>query len=162
MMQTLRHLIYRIILIIAAVVLAACATGQATHSVSTALISDTPAISTSGDPSFQPSRTPLATRTPKIDREALTRAPTRSLTPTLDVKNYTNSWVRFTDHIYGISIEYPSIYKETPYQGICDPFETRDGVHFGENSEVFIRQRLGISLEDHILSFLVNYYPDKQ
>lgn len=84
-----------------------------------------------------------------------------SLTPTLDLANFNNSWVRFYDHIYGISIEYPLIYKEKPYQGICDPFETRAGVHFGEKSEVFIRQRLGTSLEEHIESFIPSYHPSK-
>src|SRR5688572_27692707 len=104
MMQTLKHLICRTILIIAAMVLTACAARQATRSTSTALTPDSSAISTSGSPNFQPSRTPVATRTPKIDREALTPVPTRSLTPTLDVKNYTNAWLRFYDHIYGITI----------------------------------------------------------
>lgn len=162
MMQTLRYLICRIILIISALVLSACGGSQTTPFVSTAITPDNPAISTSDALSLQPSRTPRATRTPKIDREALTPAPTPSLTPTLDLKNYNNSWVRFYDHIYGISIEYPLIYGEKPYQGICDPFETRAGIHFGENNEVFVRQRLGISLEDHILSFLLKYHPEEQ
>jgi hypothetical protein len=156
MMQRLKHIICRLILIIASIVLSACATSQATHSVSTVLTPDNLTISTSSNSDFQPSRTPLAIKTPKIDREAITSV------PTLDVINFSNAWLRFYDHVYGITIGYPSIYKEKPYQGVCDPYETRDGIHFGENSKVFIRQRLGTSLEEHIASFIPYYHPDEQ
>jgi hypothetical protein len=155
MMQRLRYLFCRFILIIAAIVLSACTTSQATHSVSTA-------IPTRGNSNFQASRTPFVTRTQKIDRKAITPMPTLSMTPTFNVKDYTNSWARFYDHVYGITIEYPSIYSEKPYQVACDPYETRDGIHFGANSKVFIRQQLGESLDEHIAAFIPYYHSDEQ
>jgi hypothetical protein len=103
----------------------------------------------------EPVSQPITTEEP-----IATEAPTKVPTPTLDLLSFEGSWERFSDHIYGISIEYPLIYGEELYKDVCAPFETRDGIHFGENSQIFIRQKMGKSLENHILSFLVNLHPD--
>jgi hypothetical protein len=94
----------------------------------------------------------LITTEESVATEESTKVPT----PTLDLLSFEGSWERFSDHIYGISIEYPSIYDEELYKDVCAPFETRDGIHFGENGQIFIRQKMGKSLDDHILSFLAN------
>jgi hypothetical protein len=150
-MQKLRYFFYQITVILGVMVLAACGARQVNNPVTI-----------DARPNPPSSCTPLATRPPKIDREVLTPLPTPSLTPTLDIKNYADTWERFYDHVYGISIEYPSIYREEPYQGICDSYETRDGIHFGENNKVFIRKRLGTSLDEHIKSFIPYYHPEEQ
>ena len=103
----------------------------------------------------EPVSQPITTEEPFVTEES-TEVPT----PTLDLLSFEGSWERFSDHIYGISIEYPLIYGEELYKDVCAPFETRDGIHFGENSQIFIRQKMGKSLEDHILSFLVNLHPE--
>jgi len=87
--------------------------------------------------------------------------PTYTLTPTLDIAAYANSWTTYHGN-YGISFEYPAIYDEKPYQGICDAIESRDGAHFGEKSRVFVRKQESTSLDKYVLSFIPTYHPDEQ
>jgi hypothetical protein len=138
-------------MIIGAMVLTSCSASQLNEYVSTATIER---------PSLQASRTPKVTKTPGLDRETQTSVPTRSSTPTLDVASYANVWTRYHGN-YGISFEYPSIYDELPFHGICEAVESLDGADFGEKSEVYVRQPLGTTLDEHVKAYLANLELDE-
>ena len=103
-----------------------------------------PTLTASPTVTASPTRTNTPTRTP-------TQTP--SPAPTLDVASYANSWTTY-DGNYGIAFEYPSIYNEKPYDDRCKAVESWDGADFGEKSEVFVRQPLGATLEEHAQAYL--------
>ena len=138
-------------MIIGAMVLISCRTSQLNGYVSTATIEG---------PSQQGSRIPIATRTPGLNGETQTSVLTLPSTPTLDVARYTNVWTRYYGN-YGISFEYPSIFEATPYNGICEAVESLDGADFGEKSEVYVRQPLGTTLDEHVKAYLASLQFDE-
>jgi hypothetical protein len=157
-MRKQSYLIYQIIFVLGTMILTACGESYTNDYALTPSATD----SSSDRPRPQISLTPFATNTPSIDHENVTLTPTHTIKPTLDIANYTNIWVRYTDSRFGISIEYPLIYNEKPYYGICEPVESRDGVAFGEKSQVFVHQTLGTSLDEHIQSFIARYPPERK
>ncbi len=159
-MQTLRHFLHLIIVIACAIVLSACSARQLNDNVPTTLPPNHLVTSPSNEPSTPPTRTPSATRTPKIEGGTSIPFSTYTLTPTLDIASYTNAWTRYHGN-YGISFEYPSIYDEKPYNDRCKAVESWDGADFGEKNEVYVRQPLDQSLDEHVELSLANYHREK-
>lgn len=155
-MHTLRHFIFPIIIIVVLMVSSACSASQSGDSGSITLVPDR---LPSNEPGVQPAaRTPSAARTEKIeDGTLLIPGVTHSPMPILDMAN---SWTRYRGN-YGISFEYPSIYDEKPYNEICKATESLDGADFGEKSEVYVRQPLGATLDEHVKLYLENLQFDE-
>jgi hypothetical protein len=144
MMKTLRHLKFKILFLIGALTLGAC-------------------ISPSVAPSAQPTLRPILAATVTPISDISTKEPiSTSSSAAEDLARYTNLWTRYRDSIYDISFEYPSIYTEKPYKGMCEPVNTLDGVDFGETNEVFVRQQQNLSLEEFVQTFLPTYFPNRQ
>jgi hypothetical protein len=159
-MQTLRHFLYLIIVVACAMVLSACSARQLNDNVSTTLPPVHLVASPSHEPNTLPIRTPSDTRTPRIEGGTPIPFSTYTPTPTLDLASYANTWTRYHGN-YGISFEYPSIYDEKPYNDRCKAVESWDGADFGEKNEVYVRQPLGPTLDEHVELSLANYHREK-